>query len=246
MTDCKGVEHNEKHNHSPLPIRRRRAALRSRRDRGYRQAFYYVLTTEAGEDLQLLVDSCRPELSQIDFTPWAFAPEPPWLAIMAPVRPVVEAWARARNLNVDWLIEDLLLALADTDGGLLPLVVESRLQAEERPPFMRVSVSVENWWHYSAMPRWAMRELLIDSCTKHIDAELDRIEQELEVAGVVKREGKRETKGTEKQRGADPSRHFRWLVRYQVLKEGYSEIAKTTKPRVDRGLSRRPCRERPT
>jgi hypothetical protein len=191
--------------------------------RSYREAFYYALATEAGEDLRLLVDSCRPALSQIDRRHLAVAPKASWLDIMVPARPHVEAWARDRNLNVDWLIEDILLALALLDGGLLFLAAESRLSENKPPPppIVPISVSIENWWHYSTVPRWAMREFLIDSLTGEVDAELDRIEQGLAAAGVVRREGKRARKS---RGGADPSRHFRWLVRYQVRKERYTDI----------------------
>jgi len=192
--------------------------------RAWRRMFYDVLTVEAKGVLEALGAECRPALSQIDYMQLVFAPEALWPEIMVPVRPFVQAWANRHNLNVDWLIHDTLMALTDPDvkNGALPLLTPHALpQANDPPPAASGFVPFGFAWHYETQPRWAFRKLMIDSFSKRLDAELDRIERQAAVGGFSKHEAKRQ------RAGADAARHFRWLVRYQVLKEGYTDIRKS-------------------
>ena len=65
---------------------------------------------------------------------------------------------------------------------------------------------------------------LMEWAEQEIDRQLDEAKKACQDAGL---------KPTPKKKN-DPSLHFRWLARFQVLGEGYSDIGKSEEPCVDR------------
>jgi len=193
--------------------------------RELRRAFYAALDAEAKGVKRGLVDRCRHAMDQIDRVQLSLGPEEMGAENLAPVRPCVEGWANIYRLNVDWLVEDALEWLLDSVG---PIASSQRAARGILSPVARVYVPFEYYWHYPAQPRAVIKDFAIARFTELLDAELERIEGELTAYGVCRHEGKK------MKQGRDSDRHFRWLVRYQVLGDAYPVIAKSENPPVDR------------
>jgi hypothetical protein len=193
--------------------------------RELRRAFYAALDAEAKGVKDALVDRCRHAMDQIDRVQLSLGPEELGAEILAPVRPCVERWANIYKLNVDWLVEDALEWLLDPVGPIAP---SHQPAWRNLSPVARVCVPFEYYWHYPAQPRAVIKDFAVARFTELLDAELDRIEGQAAALGVRRHEGKK------MKQGRDSDRHFRWLVRRQVLGDAYPVIAKSENPPVDR------------
>ena len=193
--------------------------------RELRRAFYRALYAEARGVMEQLVASSRHAMDQIDREQLSLRMEEQGAEILAPVRLFVEQWARTYKLNVDWLVEDALEWLLDPVGPIAP---SHQPAPGNLSPVASVCVPFEYYWRYPTQPRAVIKDFAIARFTELLDAELDRIEGQAAAHGVRRHEGKK------MKQGKDPGRHFRWLVRRQVLGDAYPVIAKSENPPVDR------------